>query len=105
MFPTDDEFLAPSALVEAASQPGAELFVFPADGFVEAVVVVCSDRVVWELRTDNAVAWLEGLGLAPGRSVADVEAAVAGWCEWVPRMFRGVVLGVEAAEDFDAARH
>lgn len=104
MCPTD-EFSAPSALVEAAAVPGAQLFVFPASGQVEAIVVLAPDRLVWELRTDNAVCWLEQLGLGPGGSVVELEAALAAWCEWVPRLFRGVVLGIEDAEDHGLPRH
>lgn len=99
-----DDFSSPSALFEAAALPGAQLFVFPAGGQVEAVFVLAPDRLVWDLRTDNAAAWFEELGLRPG-SVVELEAALAAWCEWVPRMFRGVVLGTETAEDLAAPRH
>lgn len=99
------EFSSADALIEAAAVPGAELFVFPVGGEVEAVIVVAFDRVVWELRTDNAVAWLHSLGLRPGRSFADVEAAVSYWSEWVPRLFRGIVLGVRSPDDLDSAPH
>lgn len=105
MFPTDPDLSTAEALRQAAALPGAQLFVFPAGGNVEAIVVVAPDRVVWELRTENAVAWLAQLGLAPGRTFADVEAAVAYWTEWVPVLFRGVILGTESAEDFAAPRH
>lgn len=100
-----DDFSTQSALLEAAALPGAHLFVFPAGGDVEAVIVLAPDRLVWELRTDNAMAWFDELGLAVSRSPLDLEAALAHWCEWVPRLFRGVVLGTETPEDFEAPRH
>lgn len=104
MFPTDD-FSAPQALIDAAALPGAQLFVFPASGHIEAVVVLAPDRLVWELRTDNAAGWFEQLGLGPGGSAVELEAALAAWCEWVPRVFRGVILGTETAEDLAQPRH
>lgn len=104
MCPTD-EFSGPSALAEAAAVPGAQLFVFPAGGQVEAIFVLAPDRLVWELRTDSAMGWFEQLELGAGGSLVELEAALAAWCEWVPRMFRGVVLGIETAEDLESARH
>lgn len=104
MCPTDD-FSSPSALVEAALVPGAQLFVFPVGGQVEAIVVLAPDRLVFELRTDNAIGWFEQLGLESAGSAVELEAALAAWCEWVPRMFRGVVLGTESADDLAAPRH
>lgn len=100
-----DEFDTASALAEAAALPGAELFVFPAGGDVEAVFVLAPDRLVWELWTDNAAAFIESLGLKSGGSMVDLEAALAYWCEWVPRLFRGVVMGTQSPEDLDAPRH
>ena len=97
-----DDFSVPSALADAAAVPGAQLFVFPAGGDIEAVFVLAPDRLVWELRTDNAVGWWRQLDLVPGRSVVDLEAALAYWCEWVPRAFRGIVLGLETPEDLEA---
>lgn len=99
-----DDFSTEAALLEAAALPDAQVFVFPAGGNVEAVLVVAPDRLVWELRTDNAAAWLEQMALQ-GQSFADVEAALAYWCEWVPRLFRGIVLGVQSAEDLNAPHH
>lgn len=100
-----DDFSARAALVDAALLPGAQLFVFPDVGMIEAVLVLAPDRLVWELRTDNAIAWLDTLGLSSGASPVDVEAVLAVWCEWVPRLFRGVILGTESPADLDAPRH
>lgn len=97
-----DDFSTPSALLDAAAQPGAQLFVFPAGGDVEAIFVLAPDRLVWELRTDNAIAFLGHL--RPGSAV-ELEAALAYWCEWVPRLMRGVVLGTHTPEDLAAPQH
>lgn len=105
MFPTDDDFSRSTALVEAAVVPGAELFVFPASGQIEAILVLAPDRFVFELRTDNAMCWFDQLGLERGAAAVDLEAAISCWCEWVPRFLRGCVLGTETVEDFEAPRH
>lgn len=96
-----DDFSAPSALAEAAALDGAQLFVFPAGGDVEAVFVLAPDRLVWELRTDNAIAFA---GQLQRGSAVELEAALSYWCEWVPRMFRGVLLGVQSPEDLASPR-
>lgn len=100
-----DDFSAPAALLEAALLPGAQLFVFPESGSIEAVLVLAPDRLVWELRTDNAIGWFHELDLALPGSPLHVEAALAAWCQWVPRLFRGVILGTESPADLEAPRH
>lgn len=100
-----DEFDTASALAEAAALPGAQLFVFPVGGQVEALFVLAPDRLVWELRTDNAMAFFDALDLQRGGSLIELEAALAAWCEWVPRLFRGVVLGTESPADVVQPRH
>lgn len=97
---SDDEFTMDGALLEASLVPGAQLFVFPAQGQVEAIFVIAPDRMVFELRSEFAVEWLDAMverGLRAG-SFVDLEAALAAWCEWIPTLYRGVILGVQTPE-------
>ena len=56
----DDDLSGPGALAEAAACDGAQLFVFPRGGPVEAVLVLAPDRFVFDVRTENAMAWFQG---------------------------------------------
>jgi len=100
-----DDFSLPSALADAAACPGAQLFVYPAQGQVEAIFVLAPDRLVWELRSEESQAWFDQFMSGPGVSLLALEAGLAAWCEWVPRLFRGAVLGIESADDVEASRH
>lgn len=91
----DDDLSGPGALAEAAACDGAQLFVFPRGGPVEAVLVLAPDRFVFDVRTENAMAWFQGTisrGLREAKAL-DIEATLAWWCEWVPRAFRPEILG------------
>lgn len=100
-----DDFTTPDAIVVAADLPGAQLFVFPPSGQVEAVLVLAPDRFVWELRSDNAAAWFEACAFTGIGGPVSLEAALAHWCSWVPRLYRPIVLGIQSAEDLTAPRH
>lgn len=109
-----DDFSSEAAMVEAASAPGAQVFVFPGPGVVsgdryppvEAVLVLTPDRLVWDLRTENALAWFARLELhLGGVSDVDIEAQLSHWCEWVPRAYRGLVLGAVSGDELGACKH
>lgn len=101
---SNDDLIGPGSLLKAANVPGAQVFVFPPQGPIEVVMVLAPDRFVWDARTDNGMAWIQGMidrGLCEAKAL-DLEATLAWWCEWVPRAYRPEILG---AREVGASSH